>query len=870
MLDQARDQAATLAAPADPWVGLWWGACMGAWLLGVAWQLQRSQLGSVLGDGAVGVAVLAWVVVARVGRYRWPVVLRRVLWCLAWGLAGWAVANGHAHWRLSQALPSALEGRDIELSGVVAGLPQHDPQGLRFVLEVDANSLAALERVASALGPLSQRSMPRRLALSWFQGSPWSEPLATPSTRPQVPKVRAGERWQLRVRLRQPHGLFNPHGFDRELSLFEQGVRATGTVRAGHLVQTDAGPRLQRWRQWVRDGIEAAVPDAHAAGVLTALAVGDQGAIDTDDWEVFRITGVAHLMSISGLHVTMFAWLAAGCLGRVWRLSSLAMYQWATPWVARWGGLLAAGAYAAFSGWGVPAQRTVWMLTVLTVVASSGRRWPWPWVLLGAAVVVTALDPWALLQPGFWLSFMAVALLLMSAAPAGTSIKPSRVDRGAGMGATMRQATGFLTKAVSEGARTQWLVTWGLAPLSLVCFGQVSLVGLLANLVAIPCVTLLITPLSLLGVLASECWLWGAWCVQQLHHFLGFLATWPVVVWDVPVAPWWAQCSGLLAGALWMMRLPAVMRALSVPLVLPLLWPVPLSPGWGEFEVLAVDVGQGTAVGVQTAHHWLLFDTGPRYNTDSDAGQRVLLPLMQALGYRRIDRLMISHRDTDHIGGATALLQGRPVSSLWSSIEPEHPVQNLAKERGVAVQACTAGQSWQWDGVQFDVLYPRAVDYAAALRPNALSCVLRVSAGGASVLLTGDIEKAQEAALVAEHPAALASTVLIVPHHGSRTSSTPSFLAAVKPEVAVVQAGYRNRYGHPAPVVMQRYARLGVLVHTSAQCGAWRWRSSMPARQGRCARDERRRYWHWRLESDMLDGRSLSASPDMQSLPHDH
>ncbi len=305
MLDPAHDKAASLAAPADPWIGVWWGACMGAWLLGVAWQLQRSQLGTVLSDGAVVLAVLAWWGVAQVWRHQRHVAVRRVLWCLAWGLAGWSVANGHAHWRLSQALPSALEGRDIVLSGVVAGLPQHDPQGLRFVLEVDAQSLVALQRAVSAKAPMLQRSMPRRLALSWFQGSPWSDNRATPSNGPQVPKVRAGERWQLTVRLRKPHGLFNPHGFDRELSLFEQGVRATGTVRAGHRVQSDAGHRLHRWRQWVRDGIEATVFDARAAGVLTALAVGDQGAIETVDWDVFRLTGVAHLMSISGINVSL-------------------------------------------------------------------------------------------------------------------------------------------------------------------------------------------------------------------------------------------------------------------------------------------------------------------------------------------------------------------------------------------------------------------------------------------------------------------------------------------------------------------------------------------------------------------------------------
>ncbi len=858
--------AAPLSASHTPWVGAWWAACMGAWLIGVALQLQRSQLGSLTQDGAIALCVLGLAAVVAVWPRPWPTVPRRVLCCLAWGLAGWTVANAHAHWRLSQALPSALEARDIQLTGVVATLPQLGPLGLRFVLEVDEGSLAGLQRAARDEAPTLQRSAPQRLALSWSNGSQWPGARAAPA----VPNVRAGERWQFTVRLRQPHGLFNPHGFDRELTLFEQGVRATGTVREGQRLQSDAGYRLQGWRQRVRDGIEAAVPDVHTAGVLTALAVGDQGAIETDDWGLFRVTGVSHLMSISGLHVTMFAWLAARCLGWLWRRSPRAMQWCAAPSVARWGGLLAALAYAAFSGWGVPAQRTVWMLAVVTLVGSGGRRWPWPWVLLAAAVVVTALDPWALLQPGFWLSFMAVALLMMSSEPAGSSaLNEAPPAAGQGVVPAVRGAARSVAQAVADGARTQWIATWGLAPLSLVFFKQVSMVGLVANLVAIPCVTLLITPLALLGVVWSEFWLWGAWCVQQLKHFLALLATWPVAVWTVPAAPWWAQCSGLLAGALWMMRLPWAMRALSVPLVLPLLWPATSAPAWGEFEVLAVDVGQGTAVGVQTAHHWLLFDAGPRYTSDSDAGQRVLLPLMQSLGHRRIDRLMISHRDSDHIGGAATLLQGLPVGSFWSSVEPLHPVHQVAQVLGVPVQRCEAGQSWQWDGVRFDVLHPLPQDYALPLRPNAMSCVLRVGTSRASVLLTGDIEKSQEAALVARQGAALASTVLIVPHHGSRTSSTPDFLARVQPEVAVVQAGYRNRFGHPVATVMQRYERRGVVVHTTPQCGAWRWRSTEPARQARCERDAGRRYWHWRPEAEIIDEAALERV-ERQGGPDEH
>jgi competence protein ComEC len=833
------------SAPAPSVTATWraWqgAAAMGGWLAGVAWHLQRSRLdtgGPALAAGlGLALAGLLWLVWPA----RWPPGWRAGCAGLACALAGLLIADAQAGQRLRQTLPDAWEGRDLRLTGVVATLPQTGPQGVRFVLEVDADSLdppPGMDRAA----------LPRRLALAWYTA--WGHAAAGPASVPAVPAVpvvRAGERWRLTVRLRRPHGLFNPHGFDRELSLFEQGVRATGSVRRGERLEAAAGQPVQRWRQWVRDGIEARVPDPRAAGVLTALAVGDQGAIEPGDWDIFRSAGVAHLMSISGLHVTMFAWLAAALIGWAWRRSARAVCWCPAPRVARWGGLAAALAYAVFSGWGVPAQRTVWMLAVVTLLWQGGRRWPWPWVLLAAATVVTAGDPWALLQPGFWLSFMAVALLMISPAP-GEPLR-ARPPAGGGWGwrawQAGREAGRAVGRAAREGLRTQWVATWGLAPLSLVFFQQVSVVGLAANLVAIPLVTLLITPLALVGAAWPAAWSLGAWLVQQLSQLLGLLASWPAAVWTVAVAPGWAQAAGLLAGGLWMARLPWPLRALALPLVLPLLWPAASTPPPGHFELLAADVGQGTAVLVRTQRRVLLFDAGPTYSRESDAGRRVLLPLLQALGHARLDRLVLSHRDTDHVGGAPALLGGLPIDSLWSSIEPRHAVQLQADALGVPSQRCEAGQSWQWDGVRFDVLHPPAADYARPLRPNALSCVVRVQgASGASALLTGDIEKAQEAALVAAQGEALASTVLVVPHHGSGTSSTPDFLAAVRPAVAVVQAGHRNRFGHPAPQVLKRYEGQGIPVRSSPRCGAWRWRSEAPVEAARCERDLRRRYWH--------------------------
>ena len=488
---------------------------------------------------------------------------------------------------------------------------------------------------------------------------------------------------------------------------------------------------------------------------------------------------------------------------------------------------MAAFGYALFAGWGVPSQRTVWMLATLALLRSLGRQWPWPLLLLAAAWVVCLIDPWALTQAGFWLSFAAVGLLMASSPDQAVAVAD------AGWRARLwHNARGIW--------HTQWVATLGLAPLSLLLFQQVSLVGFAANLVAIPLVTLLITPLALLGAALPQLWDLAAWLVGLLGGYLQWLTALPMAVWRVPVAPLWAQAGGVLAGLLLVLPLPWRVRTLALPLALPFLWPVSPRPEAGRFEVLAVDVGQGTAVLVRTRQHLLLYDSGPAYAFDSNAGQLVLLPLLRARGERRIDLMMLSHRDTDHVGGAASILKEFEVLGLSSSLEPDHPL--LATP--VPHTRCAAGQQWLWDGVRFEVLHPSTEFYASARKPNTVSCVLRVSATLAgrtqSLLLTGDLEAAQEQALVAQLGAHLHSQVLVVPHHGSKTSSTGDFLNAVAPHTAIFQAGYRNRFGHPVPSVMARYRERNIAALTSPDCGAWWWDGSTSL----CERERRRRYWH--------------------------
>ncbi|MBX3587950.1 MAG: DNA internalization-related competence protein ComEC/Rec2 [Ramlibacter sp.] len=777
-------------------------------VVGTAAQLQQAQLwpaGTYAALAAVALALLVHGAIKRVAGWRQVAVVfaaASVLVAALCGLRAGALER--------QALAPALEGRDLRVEGVVAAMPQRSETGLRFRLAVQAAWLDG-----------ATVTVPPQLLLGWYSGQAPGEPARPPA------ELRAGERWQFTVRPKAPHGNLNPHGFDYELWLWEQGLRATGYVRDG---ARDAAPQrlaatwqypVEQARQATRDAIFARLADRPQAGIVAALVTGDQAAIERADWDVFRATGVAHLMSISGLHITMFAWAAGALVGALWRRSPRLCLGWPAPHAALLGGIALAGAYALFSGWGVPSQRTVTMLATVGLLRLSGRRWPWPMVWLLACAAVLLLDPWALTQAGFWLSFVAVGVLFAT-------------DSGADHGRPARTTARFRALL-----REQGVVTVALTPLTLLLFGQVSVVGLLANLLAIPWVTLVVTPLALAGVAWRPLWDAAALAVQVLGTGLQWLAALPFATVSVAAAPLWAGAAGVLGGLLLAMRLPGPLRALGAPLLLPVfLWQAP-RPAPGEFELLAADIGQGNAVIVRTAAHTLVYDAGPRYSRDSDAGHRVLVPLLRALG-ERVDTLLLSHRDSDHTGGAPAVLAMQPQAALLSSIEAGHELQMLR-----AATRCVAGQHWEWDGVRFDIVHPPATDYAAPRKPNAMSCVLRVANGRQAALLAGDIEQPQEAALVAAG-AALPADVLLMPHHGSKTSSSDEFLDAVQPRVALAQAGYRNRFGHPAPVVLARYAARGVRVIDSPHCGAARWRSAEPQAVD-CQRDMARRYWNHRI-----------------------
>ena len=920
-------------SPSDA-AGAWWraaGVC--AWVAGIALQLQQRALW--FGEAyplLTAAALSAWLVARRLARRRRPMLPRVVFW-LALAAAGFAYAGWRADVRLADALAPAWEGCDIELLGRIADMPQLAADGQHFPFAVESaralgmtarelrrvraldaaaglplpGAVAAAEELAGASGAADDAEddgtnspvaapqagapvVPSRVWLTWSRIQRDDRAVADAQ-----PPLRAGQRWRLPVRLRRPHGAMNPDGFDAELWLFDQGLRATGSVRGnGRLLDASWAP-IANARQWVRDRLllMGAQPGAgDAAGALAALAVGDQSAIAGPGWEVFRNTGVAHLMSISGLHITMLAWLGGAGIAALWRRSERATLALPAVVAGRWGGVGVAWLYALLAGWGVPAQRTVVMLAATALLRGAGLNWPPALVTLAAMVPVTLLDPWSLLQPGFWLSFAAVGLLMVSAparsgaggdalepAPAGrrgVELAGAAADhalavRSAGRSlpslrlgvaraaSLLRRAGGRVAAWLRGGLRAQVVASIGLAPLALVAFQQVSLVGLLANLVAEPWVTLVVTPLALLGIALPSLWTLAALALQPLLWWLGWLARWPLASVHVATAPGWALAAGLAGGALLMLPLPWRVRGLGLAMLPPLLWPFVARPAAGHFELLAADVGQGTAVLVRTRTHLLLFDTGPRLGEDSDAGRRLLLPLLWARGEARVDTLLLSHADADHVGGAQSIIDRLPVLALRSSLSPGNPL----RANPIPHLRCEAGQGWAWDEVRFTILHPFGVDYRPGAKTNALSCVLRVvDERGVGALLTGDVEAPGEAGLVARSRAAPAATlrsdVLVVPHHGSRTSSTDAFLDAVRPRVAVIQVGYRSRYGHPAPEVVARYAAHGIPVVRSDHCGAWLWDGGAT----HCMRTLRRRYWQWRGVDEPLTPAWAGPAPD--------
>ena len=715
-----------------------------------------------------------------------------------WMVNGFLLALLQANAILATSLPAELEGQDLVIEGVIDSLPEQRQYGQRFVFKPE-----------KAINPeLPREILPAKIRLNWYRTH----------EKPQV-----GQRWQLKVRLKHAHGFMNPGGFDYEGWLFRHGIRATGYVRKAeenrYISQEGGfGYWLDAKRARLAQQIDQALPDSQFKGMIQALAIGLRQQISDEQWDVLVKTGTNHLMAISGLHVGLVAGLAFFLLSWCWRRSVRLLHLYPASKAGALAAIVAALVYAALAGFSVPTQRALTMVVVFMLALLWQRhRRPSDGLLL-ALLIVLALDPLAVMDAGFWLSFAAVAIILF------------------GLGGRMGGQKGW-----SKWGKIHLLIAIGLLPLTLLLFQKASLISPLANLVAVPLVSLLVVPLVLLGTLSLAVIPMVGQALLQLAD-LCLQLLWPLLEWlaQLPAAQiYQAFVSGwviipLCIGIAWLLAprgWPA--RWLGGVWLLCAFCLPHDRPEQGEAQFILLDVGQGLAAVVETQNKILVFDTGPKFSSSFDTGEAVVLPYLISRGLDRIDTLIVSHGDNDHIGGAESLMQSMPVTTLLTSA-PNELAHHNAKQ-------CQAGQRWHWDGVLFELLHP---DARFDQDENNNSCVLKVTTAAGALLLTGDIEKQAERYLSKTRRAELQADVLVVPHHGSKTSSTDDFIQAVGPRWALFPVGYRNRFKLPRQVVVDRYDQVGAEAWASGWHGAISMRfdeAQISAPEGYRALN--RRYW---------------------------
>ena len=727
-------------------------------------------------------------------------------------LLGFSWAATIATIRLNDQLPADWQQKSINIVGIIATLPEVTEKGERFQFDVEKILTQDTSKTLK---------IPSHISLN-FYGNSNSTILNNKPSR--LNQFHAGERWQLTVKLKRPHTTYNPHGYDFEIWALENNIRATGSIssKSGYKKLSNFVWRpsymVERVREKVGNQISQTLANNPYAGVIRALVIGDDSQITQTQWSVYLRTGVNHLMSISGLHITMLAGLAYAISAFIWRRVPSLVLRMPTRKAATIVGLMVAVLYALLAGMSLPTQRTLIMLITFAFALLWGKNMAISRALAIALMVVVLLDPWASMAAGFWLSFSAVAIIAY--------VSVGRLS-----------AQHWFKEAV----HTQWAITLGLLPLLIALFGQTSIVSPLANAFAIPIISLIVVPLAILGSIIHIDF------ILQAAHFilaicmqgLNWLAALPT--WQQAAPPMWAIVCAVF-GVLWLL-LPHgfPQRWLGLILLIPLFFAVSPRPETGSMQVAVLDIGQGLSVVVKTANHTLLYDAGPKFNEQSDAGGRIVVPYLRGEGIKKLDGFMVSHNDIDHSGGAASVLAQVPVGWFASSFTESETMQLPPKPL-----KCFAGQHWQWDGVSFEVLHPSLPSYNDAnLSDNNRSCVVKISSQFGSILLTGDIEEPAEASLLAANADKLKSDVLIAPHHGSKTSSSAPFLQAVNAQQVIFTVGYLNRFKHPKPEIESRYKASGAHEFRSDYTGALlidftrnlplqilAWRQAQP------------RYWH--------------------------
>jgi competence protein ComEC len=687
------------------------------------------------------------------------------LWRVSFFLLGFAWAFWVASDHLAHRLPEILAGKDLVIKGKIHGLPQQDETKVRFDFLLNT----------------PQPDLPEKLRLSWYY--------------PEQ-KIAPGQVWRFTVRLKPPHGNFNPGGFDYERWLFIKGIGATGYVRNKPApVLISQKPRWQSisvWRQHIADQVDQLSENGAFSGIIKALIIGDRFSISQNQWQILRKTGTVHLMAISGLHIGLISGMAYLLVLRIWARTG--SQRWLPANIAALAAIFVAICYAALAGFSIPTQRALIMLCV-AMVAILWQRHVRPFHTLAIAMMlVVGFDPLAVLSAGFWLSFLAVAIIIYT------------------LGGRLRKS-GYWRGAI----KTHLATALGLSPLLILFFQQTSLIAPLANLIAVPVVGLVVVPLSLSVAvllfiapgLAQILLRSIEFVLQRLWEVLSFLSDSPFALLEIPQPSIIAIVLAMLGVLLLLAPKGIPGRWLSACLLLPLFLNGSDRPLSGEVKMTLLDVGQGLSTVIQTSNHVLVFDAGAKYSQRFDSGASVVYPFLKFNNLNQIDSLVISHGDNDHIGGADYLINQISVKQIITSV-PEKFV-------GLSAMSCVAGFSWQWDGVDFDILSPNRQAFASE---NDNSCVIMITAVSGKILLTGDIEAAAESWLVDTYGEQLQADVLVAPHHGSKTSSTVNFLRKVRAKYVLIPAGYRNRFGFPHQEVLERYKKSAIQPINIAETGA--------------------------------------------------
>ena len=703
-----------------------------------------------------------------------PVVLsviwvRRDLLFPGFFMCGYLLALVHGHGIQSDRMPFSAGSIDCVLQGRIASLPDVNADRVRFEFEISRPTECGGYRV------------PSRVRIAWYDANV---------------ELRADEQWLLPVRLKPASGLMNPFAFDFEGWLFRHRIGAVGYVRsdgAAQRLETGSAASVASWRQALLDRIRTALSAHPQEGLVTALILGHQDHIDDAQWRILNATGTGHLIAISGMHIVLVAAAVAGISGWVWSWLPGGLLRLPRPQVAALAGMTAAIVYSALAGFSIPTQRAMIMVAVAAWIAFRRGELRPATALMLAGFAVLAWDTLAVFDAGFWLSFAAVAVIFY------TVLGRLRRDR------------------VFTWFGLQLAISVALIPLTVGFFQQASLISPVANFVAIPIIGMIVTPIALVGALltlivpsaGTVLLLFAADGIDLTWTILESMAQWPGASASFSALPVWVfVCAGV--GIIWLLAPRGVpWRVLGLVWLMPLVFVQAERTPSGQATVALLDVGQGLAVVVETATHVLVYDTGPRMSEHFDAATASIIPYLRGRGIAAPDLVVVGHGDSDHRGGLPSL---RRAGLLTAGLVSEHAARYFPE-----ASYCQRGQQWEWDGVKFIVLHPEAGDQFSE---NNASCVIQVRAGNQSILLSGDIERGAEQALIKAWGTQLQSDVLIVPHHGSRTSSTPEFIDHVKPQVALVAAGFLNRYGFPKTDIVYRYRERGIALWSSADYGA--------------------------------------------------